>query len=153
LRAEALAKALAKFLQDASRTLGVNFSRYLDRKIVTIVAAAHWPAERVRILLSAGLTAAGPAIGTGPHPLLLHRLRQTLCTFAHGVQRTALAIDRTVGISLTKLTFGLAHCLPGVPELAHFVPLALLARLAEPMLAELVKELVEPVTQALLVLP
>src|SRR6476660_4925268 len=73
-------------------------------------------------------------------------------TLAHGVQRTALAIDGTVGIALAELTFRLAHGLPGITELARLVPLALRARLSEPVLTELVQQLVEPIPQALLVL-
>src|SRR5215510_9414508 len=121
LRAEAFAKASSQLLQDASHPLCVDLARHLHSEVIAVVAAAHWPAEWIRVLLSASVPTARPAIGAWAYALLLHRLRQSLCTFAHGVQRAPLAVDCAIGISLSELAFRLAHGLPGVAELAQLV--------------------------------
>src|SRR5262249_47449127 len=132
--------------------LGVDLAGHLHSQIVAVVAAAHRPPERIGVLLSPGLPTARPSVGPGTYALLLHRLRQPSGTLAHGIQRAPLAVDGTVGVTLAELAFGLPHGLARIAELAHFVALALLSRLAETMLAELLEQLVEPLPQALLIL-
>ena len=61
--------------------------------------------------VAAGLT--GPL----PHALLLHLLRQALRPLAHRLERTALRVDRAVGIALAELTLRVSHRLTGAVEL------------------------------------
>jgi hypothetical protein len=75
-----------------------------------------------------------------------------LGTLSHSIQCTALAIDSIISVALTQLAFGLTHGLTGIAELAHFIALALLAGLTEPVLLELLQQFVEAITQTLLIL-
>ena len=74
LRAEVLAEAAPQLLQNAARTLNVDFARHLYSGIIAIVATAQRTAERVRFLLRArGSNPTGVAVGSRPyHALLLH---------------------------------------------------------------------------------
>ena len=152
MRPEAFAEALPQFLENAPRPLRVDFARHFHRKVVTVVAAAHRSAQRIGVLLGARLPAAGSSVGAGANALLLHRLRQSLGSLAHGIERAALTVHRAVGIALPELAFGLTHGLPGFAELTHFVAFALLPRLAKAALAQLLQQLVQSIFQPLLVL-
>src|SRR5262249_51598094 len=145
LRPEALAETFAQLLQNAPRPLRVDLAGDLHCKIVAIVATAHWPAERIGVLLGACLPASRSAIRPGAGTLLLHRLRQTLGAFPHGIQRAPLAVDGAVSVPLPELTFRLTHGLAGIAQLTHLVALALLSWLAHSALAKLLKELIEAV--------
>src|SRR6185503_18892135 len=164
-RAETLTEPLAQLFQNASSPLRINFTRDLDGEVVAVIAAPHRPPEGIRLLLSSRLPAARPSVWTRAHALLLHRLRKTLGALSHGLEGTALAADGAIGVTLTELTFRLAHGFARIAKFAHLVAalpllsllallalLALLTLLAEPALAELLQKLVEAVTQPLLIL-
>src|SRR5262249_12813868 len=125
LRPKAFAEAFAQLLQNAPRPLRVDLAGNLYSKIVAIVATAHWPSERIGVLLGTRLAASGPAMRPRAGTLLLHRLRQALGAFPHGIERAPLTVDSAVGIPFAELTFRLAHGLAGISQLAHFVALAL----------------------------
>jgi predicted Zn finger-like uncharacterized protein len=100
LRPEAFAEPLAQLLENTSCPLSIDLTGHFDRQVVTIVATAHGSTERIGVLLGARLSPAGPSIGAWPHALLLHRLRQSLGPFAHGIECSALAVHRAVSIAL-----------------------------------------------------
>ena len=107
--------------------------------------------------LRARLRAGRPAVRAGAEAVVLHRLRQALRALAHGVERLALVLDRAVGVALAEFALRLVHGLAGVAELIHLVALVvLLAGLLlpgrQPVLAQLVEQLLELVAQRLLVL-
>ena len=102
LRAETFTETLAQFFQNTPRTLHVDFARYFDCRIVTIVTPAQRPPERIGPLIRAPLRPVAWLAGSHSIALLLHRLRQLLCAFAQGFKRASLRIYRAVGISFTE---------------------------------------------------
>src|SRR5690242_4109486 len=153
LRAPGLAVAAAQLVEDAARTLHIGLERHLDGRIVE-VAAAQRPAERIGLLVGARL--ALPARLSGPlvlPHLLLQLLSEVLRALAHLVERTALAIDRAVGVALAERALRIGHGVARLAELVALALLTLLARLlAKTLLLELLHQLAEPVAQRLLVL-
>src|SRR4029453_434997 len=152
LRAEGLAEEPAQFLEDAPRALHVDLARHLDRGVVAVVAPPQGPAERGGLLLGAGRPEpAGPAGGAGGPPALLPpRAGEGLRAPAQSFERAALRVDRAVRVAFSELAFRIAHGVAGAAELTHFA-LPLLA-LAEPLLAQLLHQLLELIAQRLLIL-
>src|SRR5262249_30551129 len=93
-------------------------------------------AKRIGLLLSAirRTEAPGLTVGSGPlvlSHLLLKRLRKPLRAPAHSVDRTALAVDGAVRITLAKRAFRVAHGAVGISKIVAAIPLlTLLALLA-----------------------
>src|SRR5207244_4173038 len=132
LRPEAFTEAPAQLLDDAARALRVDLARDLHGDVVAVVATAQRATERVGLLLGARLAEAAPRpTGSGSHLplLLLHRLGEVLGAAPQRLERTALRIDRAVGVALAEPAFGLAHGFAGLAELIHLT-LAVLALLA-----------------------
>ncbi len=80
---------------------------------------------------------------------------------AQSIERTALRIDRAVGIALTEIAGGIAHGLAGAAKLIQFtlslagcgLALLVLLILAQAAVLQLVEQFVQPIAQRLLVLP
>src|SRR5579884_1767329 len=125
LRPADLAIPLAQFLDDAASALHVDLARHFDVVVVAVFAAAQRPAQRIGILVGALAAEAAEPTGALPH-LLLHGLRQRLRALAQLFERAALGVDRTFGVVVAEIAFGLAHGVAGAAELVHLA-LTLLA--------------------------
>src|SRR5262249_27866665 len=149
--------ALAQFLDDATGALHIDLAGHLYGVVsVNAASVAHLATKRISFGVSAGPGRTAWIAGTHALPhLLLHRLRHALRAFAHGLERATLRIDGAVGITLAERTLRVAHCLAGATELialALLVTLLTLAWLREALLFQFLQELVELLTQRLLVL-
>ena len=163
------------FFQNPPRPLHVDVAGNLHRQIVAFVCP-HRPSQGIGGIAGA-LLPARAIIRAGALPLaitLLHSLGQILGALAQRVERLALCVHGAIGITLAKLTAGIVHRAIGIAEriatvtlllaavlsiLTLFALLALLAFLAALALlvhaapGELLLQFVEPVAQALLILP
>src|SRR5260370_12134409 len=165
LRALRIGETAAEFFQNAANPLHVDFAGDLHRVIVTVFVSAQRPSKRIGAIGTALLPADAIA-GTIALSLiaLLHRLRETLRALAQRIQRAALRIHGAIGVALAELAAGIAHRGIGFAEaglalallgvLSRLPLLTLLAALAlsHAALCKLVLQLLEPFTQAILLL-
>ena len=134
LRAERLAEAAAKFLEDAAGTLGVDFARHLHGGVVAVIAPAQRPAQWVGFLLRPRRTHAARLAGAGP--LTAGATEERLAAFGFtDVERTRAAV-RELADGLTRRSKLLQQILPLVLEWLSTTPdpdlgLLQLRRLAE----------------------
>src|SRR5260370_970847 len=165
LRALRIGEAAAEFFQNAANPLHVDFAGDLHRVIVTVFVSAQRPSERIGAI-GAALLPTDAIAGAIALSLiaLLHRLRETLGALAQRIQRAALRIHGAIGVTFAELAAGIAHRGIGFAEavlaltllgvLARLPLLTLLAALAlsHTALGKLLLQLLEPFTQAILIL-
>src|SRR5260221_2344266 len=165
LRALRIGEAAAEFFQNAANPLHVDFAGDLHRVIVTVFVSAQRPSERIGAIGTALLPADAIAGAIALSLIaLLHRLRETLGALAQRIQRAALRIHGAIGVPHAGPAAGLAHRGTGFAEavlapallgvLARLPLLTLLAALAlsHTALGKLLLQLLEPFTQAILIL-
>src|SRR6478736_7867879 len=150
-----IGEAAAQFLKNAARALHVDLARHLDR-LIPIVASVvtHRPPERIGFLVGPLLAAPGLAAWAGSEreALLLQRLRQRLGAAAHRLDRATLRIDRAVGVAFAQCTFGFTHGVAGAAEFVEIVTLVALLAGVEPAPLHLLEQLLQLITQRLLIL-
>src|SRR3984893_13890303 len=183
LRALRVGETAAQFFQDPAHPLHVYLAGDLHGIIVGVFVAVQRPSERI-VQIAVALLAAHAvtrAVALSVALALLHRLCERLRALAQRVQRLALRIHGTIGVTFAELASGIAHrgvrlaepvfiallvallaalltllalfaLLAFLPLLALLAFLTALGLLAHAALGKLLLQFLQPVAQALLIL-